>query len=116
MSLSVRLSPLLDSQDVISGKYNLEVGSAGLDRPLNNDQDFTKYQGYEVSCRLKIKDENNRAKYQGILTSHDEHNLHITLDDKTIINIAKSNINKVRLVINDKILNLNPNNAKKKVK
>jgi ribosome maturation factor RimP len=39
------LSAILDVEDVIPGKYTLEVSSPGLDRPLRHADDFRRFTG-----------------------------------------------------------------------
>jgi ribosome maturation factor RimP len=124
VAVSKVISPIIDAEDVIDYKYRLEVGSAGIDRPLKTTQDFIKYQGYEVDCRLKIKDDNNHGKYRGVLLKHDDEHLYIELGNNyasiiakqhsNVIKLARSNINKINLTINDKLLNMNSNKLKNK--
>ena len=52
-NISRVLSALLDVADPISGSYDLEVSSPGLDRPLVKIEDFTRYAGFEVEMRTK---------------------------------------------------------------
>ena len=44
-ALNNYLSELLDSEDVISEHYVIEVFSPGLDRPIKTDRDFTRSMG-----------------------------------------------------------------------
>ncbi len=44
-SLSKGLSLQLDAEDLIAGKYHLEISSPGLDWPLTTSQDFMRYEG-----------------------------------------------------------------------
>ena len=50
-NISRVLSALLDVEDPVSGSYDLEVSSPGLDRPLIKKEDFTRYAGFEVEVR-----------------------------------------------------------------
>ena len=43
--VSHQLSGVLDVEDVIKGKYQLEVSSPGLDRPLFTAEHFERFQG-----------------------------------------------------------------------
>ena len=52
VEISRQLSPLLDAHDPIVGKYNLEVSSPGIDRPLVRPSDFEDWAGYEVKVEL----------------------------------------------------------------
>jgi ribosome maturation factor RimP len=47
-SLSRAISPVLDANDPIQGAYSLEVSSPGIDRPLVNLDDFTRFKGHHA--------------------------------------------------------------------
>ena len=51
-AISRALDPLLDECDPIPGPYVLEVSSAGLERPLRRDEDFSRMIGRAVLVRL----------------------------------------------------------------
>jgi ribosome maturation factor RimP len=42
----------LDVADIIKERYFLEVGSAGLDRPLSSPADFKRFEGKEAKVEL----------------------------------------------------------------
>ncbi len=46
--LSRRLSPVLDVDSPVAGKYRLEISSPGINRPLVRLSDFTDWAGYEA--------------------------------------------------------------------
>lgn len=46
------LSPALDVADPIPTRYNLEVGSPGLERPLKSDADFVRFAGEKAKLKL----------------------------------------------------------------
>lgn len=46
------LSPALDVEDPIPNRYNLEVGSPGLERPLKKDADFVRFSGHKAKLKL----------------------------------------------------------------
>ncbi|UCB53374.1 MAG: ribosome maturation factor RimP [Candidatus Zixiibacteriota bacterium] len=52
-SLSRQISDLLDMEDLIPGRYKLEVSSPGLDRPLVSGADFKRKIGEKVRVFLK---------------------------------------------------------------
>ena len=39
-------------EDIIDGKYNLEVSSAGIERPLVKLQDFDRFKDYVAEIKL----------------------------------------------------------------
>jgi ribosome maturation factor RimP len=51
--VSRQLSELLDSQDVVSGAYTLEVSSPGINRPLKRPEHFARYIGKRVRIRTR---------------------------------------------------------------
>jgi len=65
-SVSRRISADLDIDEVVPGRYTLEVSSPGLDRPLKNAKDFRRKMGESVA--LKFKDaEGKRKTAKGII-------------------------------------------------
>ncbi len=69
--LSRAIGALLDAAEesgepLIKGAYQLEVGSAGVERPLVKDADFEKFNGKEI--RLKtIAPVDGARRFQGVL-------------------------------------------------
>jgi ribosome maturation factor RimP len=54
-SLSRKLGDFLDTEDLIPGRYTLEISSPGLDRPLASSEDFRRKVGEKVRVFLKEK-------------------------------------------------------------
>lgn len=63
------ISPILDVEDKISGKYDLEVSSPGMDRRLRTEEDFLSAVGYEVKLRLHDKHEGIGLNPRGLLVA-----------------------------------------------
>jgi ribosome maturation factor RimP len=51
--LSRKIGDMLDTEDLIPGRYRLEVSSPGLDRPLISAADFKRKTGERVRVFLK---------------------------------------------------------------
>ena len=64
--ISRTVSALLDVEDPISGAYNLEVSSPGIDRPLTRLKDFARYAGFEARIETKGLID-GRRRFKGIL-------------------------------------------------
>lgn len=47
------LSPALDIADIIPHRYNLEVSSPGLERPLRDLRDYRRFVGQKAKVRLR---------------------------------------------------------------
>ena len=63
--VSREVSEILDVEDVIPGRYSLEVSSPGIDRPLKRPGDYEKFRGRLVKIRtfeVLEDDEGNRRK------------------------------------------------------
>ena len=51
-NIARELSPALDVADPIPGRYHLEVGSPGLERPLRSQADFERFTGEKAKLKL----------------------------------------------------------------
>lgn len=97
------ISALLDVDDVIEGRYNLEVSSAGVERPLVKPSDFEKYKGYVISVKLQHAVANAK-KYQGTLESIDQdQKVKLKLKDGVVLDIEYQNIKDAKLVLTDEL-------------
>ncbi len=63
--VSLRMSPLLDEADPISGAYRLEVSSPGMERPVQRLDDFRRFVGFRV--RIKMEPGLPRRRYTGVI-------------------------------------------------
>jgi len=86
------ISPFLDVEEPMSGKYILEVSSAGIDRPLETSRHFQ----LSIGQNLKITT-SDKSKYIGKLVKVLEND--IILDDKSAgeTSIPFSEMRKVRI-------------------
>jgi ribosome maturation factor RimP len=64
--LSRELSAILDVEDPIVDKYNLEVSSPGVERPLRTAEHFRRFIGQEAKVSLRAGLE-GRRKFTGRL-------------------------------------------------
>ena len=53
-SVSKELSALLDVEDIIPGKFSLEVSSPGLNRPLKTRADYDRYTGKLIKIKTFV--------------------------------------------------------------
>jgi len=88
VKVSELIDPLLDVEDFISGRYNLEVSSPGLNRPLRKIEHFKNAINEKVKINVTEPfEENNRHNYKGILKNVD--------DDKIFIETKKDEIKEI---------------------
>jgi ribosome maturation factor RimP len=91
------ISAALDVADSIPHKYQLEVSSPGLDRPLRREGDFARFVG--ESARIKLSDEGGvegRRNFSGKIRSAKDGRVEIECDGRSyqlpIEGIAKANL------------------------
>jgi len=94
--VSRTLSTLIDVEDVISDQYTLEISSPGVERKLNNLQDYERFTGKDalvqlrvpindikrIRCNIRSVTKDNRIEFlclDGI--NSDDHIINISLQD-----------------------------------
>ena len=101
--ISRALSATLDVEDPIQGKYNLEVSSPGLDRPLTCYADFQRFAGHDAKLELD-KPIQGQKRFRGIIATGDDANyIHITTKRDTY-DLPLTAIAHARLIVDDDIL------------
>ena len=93
--VSRQVSAILDVEDPIADKYNLEVSSPGLDRPLFTLPQFERYIGQDIAVHLRIP-VMERRKWQGTLVKIEGDVLILMVDGQpnafAFGNIQKANV------------------------
>ncbi|MGI9514928.1 MAG: ribosome maturation factor RimP [Anderseniella sp.] len=103
------VSPLLDVNDPVSGKYSLEVSSPGVDRPLVRPEDFERWAGFEAKIELATPLA-GRKRFRGKLEgfSDGEVRLFIPPQEKKgediLVGLDMTAIGDARLVMTDELL------------
>ncbi|OGS45735.1 MAG: hypothetical protein A2539_07830 [Elusimicrobia bacterium RIFOXYD2_FULL_34_15] len=88
---------LLDNSDLNIARYDLEVSSPGLDRPLASEKDFKKNIGMVAVINLKETVE-GKIFYEGKIISTGNDIVEVSVKDKNI-KIPISKIHKAKLRI-----------------
>ena len=78
--VSQQIAGLLDVHDPVNGKYNLEVSSPGLNRPLFSDEQLKKQIGQNVVIRLREKYKGKR-KIVGVIREVTEYDIVIKYNE-----------------------------------
>ena len=93
--VSRQVSAVLDVEDPIADKYNLEVSPPGLDRPLFTLAQYQRFIGQEITVHLRIP-MSDRRKWQGVLEKIEGDMLTLVVDGQPQIfvfgNIQKANV------------------------
>ena len=100
--VSQEISVILDIEDLISKKYNLEISSPGLDRPLTQITDFKKHKGHKIKLLLKeMTNETKKCKATIIDVKYES--IVFELHNSQKIEIPFANIEAANLLVDDKI-------------
>ncbi len=92
------ISDKLDEMDLIEQNYYLEVSSAGLDRTLLFEKDYTKFAGKEVEATL-YKAIDGKKVYSGQLVGLVNNNIVVKEDDGKNIELPFDAVAKTKLVV-----------------
>lgn len=95
-AVSHQLSGVLDVEDPLPGRYDLEVSSPGLDRPLVYPEHFQRFQGQRVRVRLAQKTE-GRRRIEGVLLGEQDGVIRLDADGRVWV-LPISALESARLV------------------
>lgn len=101
--ISRHVSAIMDVEDPISGAYNLEVSSPGIDRPLSSAAEFTRYIGYEASVEMEWPVE-GRKRFKGEVLSVEGDEVRLKLDEKNEALLDISGMQQAKLVLTDALI------------
>ena len=99
---SNHISAILDVEDIIDGKYNLEVSSAGIERPLVKLQDFDRFKDYVAEIKLHNA-LNNAKKYECTIIGTEGDAIKVKIAKDEIVSIDFENIKDAKLVLTDEL-------------
>jgi len=95
-AVSRQVSGVMDVEDPISGHYNLEVSSPGLDRPLYTLEQFAAYRGHVVDIRLRVPFE-GRRNFKGLLNGIEGEDVLVIVDNEEFL-LPIEQIDKAKVV------------------
>lgn len=98
------ISTLFIVDDPINEPYNLEISSAGIDRPLVKKEDFTRFIGSEIRIKTKYK-VNDSHKMRGILNNIEDDTIFLKIKDGEELKIDMHNILDAKLDIEKNLFN-----------
>ncbi len=95
--VSHQLSGLLDVDNLIAGRYILEISSPGLDRPLLEHQHFIRFSGSKVRIQLREL-LNGRRRLIGLLLGVQQNDILVADGEGREWRVPFEQIEKARLV------------------
>ena len=93
--LARAISRALDEHDPIDGKYTLEVGTPGLERPLRAPAHFASAMGATVKVKTKPGTEGER-RIEGTVTAADDTSVTVRAADGTERRLHHDDIERAR--------------------
>ncbi len=107
--VSRELSPLLDVEDVISSRYQLEVSSPGIDRPLVRPTDFESWAGHEVKIEMAVPVA-GRKRFRGDLEGFHDGEVRLFIENPDggsaplLVGVPFADIGSAHLVLTDELI------------
>ncbi|NCO03124.1 MAG: ribosome maturation factor RimP [Alphaproteobacteria bacterium] len=102
--ISREISPLLEVEDPIEGRYRLEVSSPGIDRMLVREQDYERY----IGCVAKIELDmplDGQKRFRGTIEGLNDGEIALKTDTG-LVNLRFSDISKAKLVMTDELIKI----------
>ena len=103
------ISPLLDVEDPVSGSYDLEVSSPGIDRPLVRAEDFERWLGHEAKIEL-AEPLAGRRRFRGVIGGFANGEVSLLIDspdggkEKVEIRLPFDRISEAKLILTDRLI------------
>ena len=103
------ISPLLDVADVIATRYQLEVSSPGIDRPLVRPADFETWTGHEAKIEMAVPVA-GRKRFRGDLEGFHDGEVRLFIDnpegggEPLLVGVPFADIGAAHLVLTDKLI------------
>ncbi|MGH7043853.1 MAG: ribosome maturation factor RimP [Acetobacteraceae bacterium] len=103
VTISHALGALLDVEDPLPGAWNLEVSSAGIDRPLTRPKDWNRFAGHLARAETDAPID-GRKRFAGTVLGADAAEARIRLEDGREVALPFAAIRRARLVLTDALL------------
>jgi len=102
-TISHQVSAMIDVEDPIPGAWNLEVSSAGIDRPLTRVKDWNRFAGHLARAETQFP-VNGRKRFSGIVLGADDEIARMRLDDGTEVELKLAELRRAKLVLTDALI------------
>ncbi|MBP0446386.1 ribosome maturation factor RimP [Roseomonas sp. SSH11] len=102
-AISHAVGAVLDVDDPFPGVWNLEVSSAGIDRPLTRTKDWIRFASQVATVEMVVP-QDGRRRFRGRILSADENEVRLKLDEGGEITLPRGNIRRAKLVLTDELI------------
>lgn len=86
----------LEIEDILSGRYRLEVSSPGIDRPLKGRNDYLKRTGTRIHLKMFSPLDDGRRRLTGTIADAREESLLLDTDEGVRLTIPYREISRAR--------------------
>jgi ribosome maturation factor RimP len=107
-AISRAVGAVLDVEDPIPGRWELEVSSAGIDRPLTRRKDWNRFAGHLARAELAVPLD-GRKRFSGIVLGADAGHARMRLDDGTDVALPWDDLRRAKLVLTDALIEATAN-------
>lgn len=90
---------LLDTEDVIEGRYSLNVSSPGVDRPLALPRQYKKNVGRQVRVKYRTNQDADVATVEGALKEATDEGIAIAVSPSNTVEIAFDEVVETRVLL-----------------
>jgi ribosome maturation factor RimP len=101
--ISHAVSAVLDVEDPLPGRWNLEVSSAGIDRPLTRVKDWNRFAGHEARVEM-LAPIGGRRRFSGIVLGADEAHARLRLETGEDVTLPLHDIRRAKLILTDALI------------
>ena len=101
--ISHAVSAILDVDDPIPGAWNLEVSSAGIDRPLTRLKDWARFAGHQARVEM-LAPVQGRRRFTGTVLGADDGTARLRLDDGSDVVLPLADVRRAKLVLTDALI------------
>ena len=96
--VSRQVSAFLDVEDLVPGRYRLEVSSPGLDRKLRTPADYERFAGKRARIQL-LCPYDGRRQFTGRLRGCERNLVAMEVADESVLRIRLDDIAQAQLVV-----------------
>ncbi len=102
-AISRAISAVLDVDDPIPGPWELEVSSAGIDRPLTREKDWNRFAGHQARAEVNMPID-GRKRFAGIVLGAAGGQARLRLEDGSEVSLPMGDLRRARLVLTEALI------------
>jgi len=102
-AISHALGAVLDVADPLPGAWQLEISSAGIDRPLTRPKDWNRFAGHLARAEVVVPID-GRKRFSGIVLGADDETARLRLDEGGEVTLPLSAIRRAKLVLTEALI------------